>query len=304
MKLLLFSHRSDNDGITPVILSKLVFDEVTVRLEEPTTIDESFNKMYEEFDQYDFIFVTDLCINEVLANQVLQDPKNKNKVKIFDHHSTNEDKNKYPFITVISSKNGKMECASSLYYEYLLTYFPNSILKKDVVKEMVEKVRLLDTWQWQEQNDIEAKWLGNLFGIYGKEYYIDYYYQFCLKEDRFSFNEKQKYLLEIEDIRIQNYIQKKEKEIYLVELQGYKVGVVFAELYRSELGNTLAQKYQDTYDFFAIINISRSVSYRGVKDIHLGKFAQFYKGAGHKNAAGSSLPDHLLEDLIQLIFKT
>ena len=42
MKILLFSHKADNDGVTPVILSKLVFDEVDYILEEPSTIDESF----------------------------------------------------------------------------------------------------------------------------------------------------------------------------------------------------------------------------------------------------------------------
>ena len=69
MKILLFSHKADNDGVTPVILSKLVFDEVDYILEEPSTIDESFKKEYENntFEHYDFIYVTDLCISHELA---------------------------------------------------------------------------------------------------------------------------------------------------------------------------------------------------------------------------------------------
>ena len=64
----------------------------------------------------------------------------------------------------------------------------------------------------------------------------------------------------------------------------------------------MAEKYQNEYDFIAVVNISRSVSYRGVKDIDLSEFAKLYGGAGHKQAAGSSLPKNLLNDIIKLIF--
>lgn len=304
MKILLFSHRSDVDGITPVILSKLAFEEVDYILEEPSTIHEKFKTTYEEgmFEHYDFIYITDLCINHELARKIEEDENLKHKILVFDHHHTNEEMNVYPFITVIDSENDKHECGSSLYYKHLLEAYPNENLKKTVVREMVELVRLIDTWEWKKDNIIEATWISNLLGIYGINYYIDFYYQFCLKETNFYFDEKQKYLLEVERIRIQNYIEKKEKEIIPVSLNGYEVGVVFAELYRSELGNQLAEKYQDTYDFIAVVNISRSVSYRGVKDIDLSEFAKLYGGAGHKMAAGSSLPDDLLNQIIKLIF--
>lgn len=305
MKVLLFSHRSDTDGVTPVILSKLVFDKVDYILEEPSTIDESFKKEYEKntFNDYDFIYVTDLCISRELADRIEHDETLKKKILIFDHHHTRMDMNDYRFITVIDQRNNKSECASSLYYEYLLNVYPNKILEKDVVKEMVELVRLIDTWEWKKENVIEAMWISNLFGIYGSEYYIDYYYHFCLKESHFYFDEKQKYLLEVEEVRIQNYITKKEKEIIPVLLKEYHVGVVFAELYRSEVGNILAEKYQNIYDFIIVINVSRSVSYRGIKEIDLGSFAGYYGGSGHKQAAGSSLPNDLLENIIKLIFE-
>ena len=305
MKILLFSHKADNDGVTPVILSKLVFDEVDYILEEPSTIDESFKKEYENntFEHYDFIYVTDLCISHELAKIIENNDKLNKKILIFDHHHTRLDMNHYSFITVIDSRNGKCECASSLYYEYLLKEYSNNIIKKEVIKEMVELVRLIDTCEWKENNIIEAKWISNLFGIYGREYYIDYYYQFCIREEHFYFDEKQEYLLEVEEIRIQNYISKKEKEIIPIILKEYHVGAVFAELYRSEVGNVLAEKYKDQYDFIIVINISRSVSYRGIKDIDLGIFASQYGGSGHKKAAGSSLPMHLLENILKLIFE-
>lgn len=304
MKVLIFSHRADVDGITPVILSKLAFEEVDYILEEPSTINDKLKEVYEAemFNQYDFVYVTDLCINHDLAKRIKQDQKNKNKILIFDHHHTKEEMNQYSFITVKDSVNGKKECGSSLFFNYLLTHYANDMLKKPVVSEMVELVRLIDTWEWKKENIVEATWISNLLGIYGREYYIEYYYQFCCKEEHFYFDEKQKYLLEMETLRIQNYIIQKEREIYSMSLRNYHIGVVFAELYRSELGNYLALKYQDIYDFFIIINVSRSVSYRGIKEIDLGEFAQLYGGSGHKKAAGSSLPKELLENVIKMIF--
>ena len=304
MKILLFSHRSDVDGITPVILSKLAFDSVDYILEEPSTINEKFKAIYEEgtLNNYDFIFVTDLCINHELAGQIEQDEKLKQKILIFDHHHTNNEMNQYSFITVIEEQLGHKECGSSLYYQYLLEVHPNEMLKKPVVGEMVELVRLIDTWEWKKENVIEATWIANLLGIYGVSYYIDFYYQFCLKEIHFFFDENQKYLLEVERIRIDNYIEKKEQEIIPVILNNYHIGIIFAELYRSELGNRIAEKYQDQYDFIAVVNISRSVSYRSVKEIDVSEFAKLYGGAGHKQAAGSSLPENLLNNIIKLIF--
>lgn len=300
----MFSHRSDVDGITPVILSKLVFEEVDYILEEPSTINEKVQEVYEagNFDLYDFIYVTDLCINHDLAQRIEQDTKNKNKILVFDHHYTKEEMNQYSFITVKDNIDGKKECGSSLFFNYLLSHYANDVLKKLVVSEMVELVRLIDTWEWKKENIVEATWISNLLGIYGREYYIEYYYQFCCKEEHFYFEEKQQYLLEIEELRIKNYIIQKEQEIYSILLKNYHIGVVFAERYRSELGNYLAEKYQDTYDFFMIINVSRSVSYRGIKEIDLGAFAQLYGGSGHKKTAGSSLPKELLENVIQMIF--
>lgn len=72
MKVLIFSHRADVDGITPVILSKLAFEEVDYILEEPSTINDKLKEVYEAemFNQYDFVYVTDLCINHDLAKRI------------------------------------------------------------------------------------------------------------------------------------------------------------------------------------------------------------------------------------------
>ena len=57
-------------------------------------------------------------------------------------------------------------------------------------------------------------------------------------------------------------------------------------------------------DFVVIVNIDKSVSYRGIKnDIDLGKdVAKFYGGGGHPKASGSPVGDDIRSQLLDLIF--
>lgn len=304
MKVALFSHIADCDGITPVILSKLAFEQVDYELVE-RDIDNAFldfinaNKDLE----YDHIFITDLCISKSIVDQIPE--RVKNKLHVFDHHVSSIDMNQYPFIqVVVKDEENKPQCGTSLYYAYLCKQYSNEHLPKEVTKELVELVRLLDTWEWKDKNKIEAKWLGGILSILGIDTYIDYYYNYILNHDTFAFEEKFRYLLEVEDKKIQDYVSLKETQIIPCNIKGHSVGVVFAEQYRSFVGNTLAQKYINKYDFIIIINISRSISYRAVKEeIDVNEIASYYGGHGHKLAAGSPLPEHLREDVISMIFK-
>lgn len=304
MKVFLFSHIADCDGITPVILSKLAFEQVDYELVE-RDIDTAFlNFINEEKDkEYDQIFITDLCISKEVAEQVPE--RVKLKLHIFDHHISSMAMNDYSFIQVIvKDEKGFLQSGTSLYYRYLCQEYNNEVLSKTVTKEFVELVRLLDTWEWKTQNKIEAKWLGSILSIIGIEEYIHYYYHYILNNNVFSFEEKFRYLLEIEDRKIQEYILLKEKQLIPCIIQNHPVGVVFAEQYRSLVGNALAEKYSNQYDFIVIINMSRSISYRAVKEeINVNDIASCYGGHGHKMAAGSPLPEQLREKVISLIFE-
>lgn len=302
MKILLFSHIADCDGITPVILSKLVFEEVDyILLDNP--VDEQFRKIVKEKDvsKYDLIFMTDLCISSDIVNEL--EEEFKNKFLIFDHHIANLKMNQYDFITVMDEENDRKQCGTSLYYQYLLKHYPNQSLRKKVTETFVNLVRLGDTWTWQKENNVEAIYLADYLAMVGVEAYISYFYHFIEENEEFFFEEKLKYLFEIEEKRKQNYIEEKDQQIISVTIKPYHIGVVFAENYRSSVGNALATKYKDQYDFIIIVNVCRSISYRGVKDINLSDFATLYGGKGHLNAAGSPLPKNLRESIIKQIFK-
>lgn len=303
MKVFLFSHIADCDGITPIILSKLAFEQVDYELVE-RDIDTAFLTFINEKrdEEYDQVFITDLCISKDVVDQIPE--RVKLKLHIFDHHISSITMTEYPFIqVVVKDEKNSLQSGTSLYYNYLCQEYNNEVLSKPVTKEFVELVRLLDTWEWKEQNKIEAKWLGSILSIIGIDEYINYYYHYILNQNSFSFEEKFRYLLEIEDKKIQEYILLKEKQLIPCNIQNHPVGIVFAEQYRSLVGNALAEKYSHQYDFIVIINVSRSISYRAVKnEINVNDIASCYGGHGHKLAAGSPLPEKLKENIISMIF--
>lgn len=303
MKVFLISHIADIDGLTPVILSKLVFKDFTYKLLDISEVDsfmeESLNNHL--FDDYDRVFMTDLCVSEEMAEKI-NNSALKEKFQVLDHHISCINLNKYPFITVIDEENGIKESGTSLYYKYLLNNYPIKILARESVSYMVSLVRLNDTWEWKKYNKVEARYLTTILSYYGIDKFINNYFSFLLDNEKFYFNETEKMLIEVDNKRMVDYIEEKKQQVIFKDIKGYKVGIVFAELYRSELGNTLAEYYQDV-DLIAIVNLSRSISYRCVKDnVSVNDFALFFGGKGHQKAAGSPLPLGLKEMIIDYIF--
>ena len=123
MKVLLFTHKNDIDGIGNVILSKLAFDNVdyvlcgTFDLQQKVNEYITKNKIYE----YEKIFITDLCLEEELLKLINKDEELKSKFQIIDHHKTydNGKYTKYSFVKVKIKNDKGLCCATSLFYEYL-----------------------------------------------------------------------------------------------------------------------------------------------------------------------------------------
>ena len=292
MKVFLISHIADVDGVTPVVLTDLTFDNYDYHLLEPDDVDsymiECINN--NKFDEYDLVLVTDLCFTETVA-EIINNTDLRNKVQVLDHHQTRLDLNKYDFVHVEVDRNGKKVSGTSLYLEYLLNNYPNDILKKESVSELVDLVRSGDTWEWKKTNRIEARDLSTIHAYYGNDKYIEKYSKFLRENDEFYFDEIDITLIEIDRRRKHDYIEDCKSKLIIENIKGYRVGIIFAELYRSELGNDLAEYYKDEVDFIMIINMNRSISFRSIRDdINLGDFASCLDGFGHFKAAGASLP--------------
>ena len=295
VKRLLITHIADPDGAGPIILSRYVFDDMDFI---SIDVDEVDKTLKDNLDNYDFIYVTDLNISDELAS-LIDKSKYKDKIKIFDHHASNIHKNKYSFITVIDEVDGYKECGTTLYYKYLLDNYDNVYLHKDSLEHLVELTRQGDTWNFNHLKE-DALNLSALYAIYGRDTYIDKYYNMILENDKFLFTELDKQLLEIEKNNKKSYIENKMKGLIETKIDNYRVGIVFAEKYRSSLGHKIAE----SYDVGIVINLDHGVSYRADSnnDIDVSLLAKKYGGGGHIKACGSSIPKNLKEKIISYIF--
>lgn len=290
MKRLIISHIADPDGVTPIILSKLVFEEIDYILSENKDVNDNVKN---NLDKYDFIYVVDLNISEELADFI--EANYKEKIMILDHHLSCNNMNKYSFIEV--NAEGK-ESGTSLYYKYLLNNYNNNLLNRESTKMLVEHVRTMDIYDFSKTSKEEAEKLEMIFKIYGKDRFIDKFYNVIIN-DLELYSKEDLNLVELEKERIKRYIE--EKEFMEISLDNKRVGVVFAERYISELGNYLINKY-DYLDYIVLINMDKKISYRGNGKVDLSVIAKKFGGGGHINAAGNCLSSGLKEKVIKEIF--
>lgn len=303
MKVFLVSHIADPDGVASVILTDLVFNNYDYHLLEPGEVDDymiaSINSGL--FDDYDFVFVTDLCFTDKVA-QMIDSMDLKKKIQVLDHHYSRLDLNKYDFIDVIDEKNGRKESGTSLFYDYLVRNYSNGLLEQNSVKTFVDLIRSGDTWEWKKTNNLEARDISTLLANYGNDVFISKYKKFFRENSEFFFDETDKTIIEIDRRKINEYINLCKDKVIFRKIKGYNVGIIFAELYRSELGNELADIYKDKVDFIMIVNMNRSISFRGIKpEFNLGDFANCLDGYGHRLASGAPLPDGIKEYVLDFI---
>lgn len=300
MKIGLITHIADPDGAMPIILSKLVFSDLTTFSCEKPEVD---NILKEILNDYDKIYIVDLNISEEMAKLINEDEILKNKVEIYDHHQSEEFLNKYSFINVIVEENGKKECGTSLYYKHLKELTNNELLNKKSVSLMVELVRQNDTFDFSEELKEDSLMFRNLYDIYGRERYIEHFYNFILENDIFEFKNFEKELIELEKERVRRYIDEKMKHVKKAYIDGIPVGIVFAESNRSMLGHEMATKIPGI-DIAIVINVDKAVSYRADKEeIDTTILSIKNGGGGHKHASGSPLPKDLQEKITEYIFK-
>ena len=208
MKILVFTHKSDIDGMGGAVLSKLAFENVDYILCETFILQEEIEKYFNngQIYDYDMIFVTDLWLEEPTLTKVAQDEKLKSKFFVFDHHKSalEENFNKYDFTTIkISGENGRCS-GTSLFYEYLIS---NNYLKNiKAIEDFVELTRRYDTWEWKNiYNDEKAHELTLLFDILGCNGYITTIFDKLKNIDQdanFEFNNMEKMLINNKKIKL------------------------------------------------------------------------------------------------------
>ena len=298
----LFTH-TDLDGVGCAILAKLVFGkEVDI---EYCNYDDINLKVEEYFNSnLDYeCHITDISVNDELASKINNSNK---KYQLLDHHPTALELNKYDWCSVVieDEKTNVKTSGTELYYNWLIDN--NHLKSNSVLDRFVKLVRNYDTWRWSTLGDkgLICKQVNDLLYLYGRDKFIDW----CLTEIYSGvfplLNDTDELVLDIKQKEIDDYVEAKNKQIFVYHGLGMVWGVVFAEKYVSELGNRLCQMNPEI-DFIAMINMSGTVSYRTVKDnIDLGKVAKLFGGGGHPKAAGSQISKDKQLKVIKAIFET
>jgi len=305
MKTLLISHKADPDGISPVIFLKLIRDDLDVCLLNANDINAKVaeiikNKSYLNYEE---IYITDLTLDKNSCEIIMNTGKSE-MFHTFDHHAFNLIANDYPFgVAISTNSDGVNECATSLFYQYLKDLYPETF-DNDGIAKYTELIRLSDTWDWAKTNNMEAKRLNDLHDILGRDEYIKYFVEFFKNNKEFYFTKEQNYLLDVEQSRIERYLEETEKTMFHATLCGKRCGIVFAEQNRSLLGNYLAQKYSYLIDYVVIINMQQGISFRCNKDsVNVAEIASIYGGGGHVKASGAPMDNSLKREVIKLILK-
>lgn len=253
-------------------------------------------------DKYDGIYVLDLCFSENMKSKVLESSV---PIVVFDHHKTNlwanelHNKRKDLIVKVrVENLVGVKLCGTSLIYnnlQYILKdNLDKSKLSLSFIEDLVELVRLWDTWDWTLTNNKIPRNLNSLVNLC-KDVMYDRFLTQCKKSltgnlDEsnsifFEFTNEDKLLLHIDEINRTKYLESKLKSVEIIEVNiDIKYGVVYADRYISELGKYI----NDNLDISLLQIISdNTISLRTNKDnIDVSLIAKHMGGGGHTKAAG------------------
>ena len=310
MKRLLYSHRSDIDGMGSVILSKIAFDEIDYTLcKNIADLSDTLKEDYEtgKLYEYDTIYITDLSPRKELLEQILNDGKLKGKVYLFDHHETayNSGYNDLENVTVIVQNEEGKKCATQIYYEFLLDVgFLNNT---KAAEQFVELVRREDIYEWKKYNDMKAHDLAILFNEIGIEKYIETMTKKLAEkpDSDFEFSEEEQEAIshkkKVTLANVQNFVSK----LKVINVDGFKAGVCFIIYeYRNEVAEYLMEKNEFDLDCVAMFAFENNqISLRSIKDNSSARIvAEKYGGGGHDKAAAIPITDEMRSKIIGSVF--
>ncbi|PLT29918.1 DHH family phosphoesterase [Peribacillus deserti] len=281
---------NDLDGVGCGILAKLAFgDKVEVRYNSISSLNRQVEHFLERNDFSQNLLITDLSVNEKNEEGIEEFISRGGKVTLIDHHVTAIHLNQYDWgYVAVEDEEGRPASATSLLYHYLISQ--DFLSPSQAADEFVELVRLYDTWEWDRLSIQDAKRLNDLFFMFSIEEFEEKMSARIMNSEKFTFDELELKLLDIEENKIDRYIRRKKREVYQTFIEGECAGIVHAESYHSELGNELMKEFSHL-DYIAIVMVGgKRISLRTIHDhIDVSKVAARYHGGGHQKASGCNL---------------
>lgn len=309
MKVLIFTHKNDIDGMGNAVLANLAHEEVDFVLCGTFNLTENILKYYENGSIYDYdkVYVTDLCIEEPLLSRIANDEILREKFLDIDHHKTyaKECYTKHNFIKVQLENEQGLTCGTSLFYEHLIK---EGLIDENnlAIKEFVELTRQHDTYEWKNiYNNQKSRELSILFDAIGCNSYIDLMIKKLKNNKTFEFDDIETLLINSRKIQINDKLQEYSKKVIYREILGLKAGIVFITYeYRNELADYFKDNNFDM-DFAMMIALDPGVvAYRSVKKgVHVRPVAEFFGGKGHEKAATNPITEEMQNNLVKVLTK-
>lgn len=302
----LYTH-NDLDGVGCGIIARCAFgDKVEVRYNSVSGLDLQIERFLEKkrgkHKKGNFLFITDLSVNESNVTGISKYVNEGGKVRLLDHHKTALHLNRHTWATIqVEYEDGRLSSAASLFYEYLVQH---GLLKPSVtMAHFVELVRQYDTWEWEEHDNVQAKRLNDLFYLVSLDEFEEMMVARLLQNQEFEFTEFEKKILDLEEEKIERYVSRKKRELIQTFIADRCVGIVHAESYHSELGHELGKAYPHL-DYIAILNMgSKKISLRTIHDnVDVSDVANEFGGGGHAKAAGCPLTEVAFQAYVAELF--
>lgn len=239
---------------------------------------------------------------EVMEKLLMVTPR----VKVFDHHPTNEYLNERLFGSKVLPVNssGVPECGTSLMLRNFIAW--KSIPEKSILLDFADTIRSYDTYEFKTTNNQMAKDLMTLFTLLGMEEFCRYYYYFLLANDkaRYIISDGQmvfvKAKLDAEKRTIESITP---DDVNTVYIRGHKTALLTKSVYAnvSELAYVFLHKYTE-YDMFIAASLANGGKFeiRTIRDdLDTGKeIASLAGGGGHPKASGAPISQKTMDTFI------
>lgn len=309
MKVLLFTHEQDIDGLGCAVLAGCSNFEYDLELCKTFELYEKIRKYMDDGSiyNYDYIFVTDLCPKEEILNIIEADHRLNKKFQVLDHHKTAEVFNDYSFVMVISENEKIKESGTSLFYKYLIN---NGYLEcNDLLDELVEHTRAYDVWDWQKRNDYLARNLHIIFETQGIDYYLEMTKRMINEDKQIKLNEHEEKIVNDFNQKLRSTINLCLDKMIVEDLKIdgaiFRVGYITIDYkYRNDVADIVKDNnYEDIDAIGMIMNDRDTVSYRSIKNIDVSIIAYYFGGTGHKEAASNPKDNELFIHILRLVKK-
>lgn len=309
LKILVDTH-TDLDGIMSGLLIEYILGndfDVEVRHVNYKGFNNINDNVNDDFDNYDYIFITDISVDEDKAELI--ESRWKDKVILLDHHGTAEWLNKYSWADVIVEKEGVLQCGATLVYDFLkedprFKEYYDKIKKPQILHDYVYLTREYDTWEWKKNGTKDARRLNILFGIDRKKRFIENTMN-KFKSGFFKlFTPDENLVVKEEERQIFMYCLQNKQRYMEATIDGLKLKVVFCENHINDIADAILEEYPDDTDIAVVINMNgRNVSFRTSRtDIKVGEIVERFDGGGHPKAGGFKFTEEFMTNFISKLF--